>query len=571
MLIRTIQKQKRISDTSSEFFSPLCCKINIILGGGGEVNNRSKKIIEILALISIVALFIATCKTEVNNTEISTPSLSISPLPGPSISQNPSPDSNYPSISPGNNLPEDVVEAKYLKIIYTADNKGKYFALSDWQTYIQKKFGIEIYVDYQLLSSDSILKKNRLIDGLLYLKYNEISVSVNNTEVLRLSNGDFAYNLAPYYEKYGWNKFIEKQYMDALNINGSIYAIPAADMKYIVPRYYNAEYLEKLDMDVPETISQFHEYLLATKELNAGDNTFYPMVVFPMYTLCTADIFRAYGVYFNSIMNNARVFNPNTNSFEDGVFSENIEEAVGFIRQLQQEELFIVYDMFGIEGGVSNFNKKLATEYNVVYNTKKFGFSPYSLAEFAYERTNGYYLTHINLDNVCEIRSDLAFYMFPKSIENINGTIELFNRLFTDSQYYADLRFGIEETDYYVIDGIPVKQEPNVGVLLNLKQIKPIYDRSASNSPESIEIAESISNELAYENNVFNQKWSYSDRGVNRDSNQDNSIEILFDKELSPYDAIEKYRSEFRKSGKLAILNELNEKIGAVSIYDYGN
>ena len=84
-------------------------------------------------------------------------------------------------------------------------------------------------------------------------------------------------------------------------------------------------------------------------------------------------------------------------------------------------------------------------------------------------------------------------------------------------------------------------------------------------------IAETISANLSFESNVFNQKYTYLDNGYKRDSNQDNAIEYLFDKTLSPYDAIEKYRDDFVKQGRLAILNELNERIGAVSMYDYGN
>ncbi len=529
-----------------------------------------KRTIKILVLAFGIALLITSCNPEVNESPAVKPDISMSPVQSPGITPNPSQDNNQSSISPNSEIPDDIVEADHIKIIYTADSTGKYYGLSDWQTYIHEKFGIEIYVDYQSLSADSINKENLIIDGILYLKYHETYVSSYNTEVLQLSNDDFAYDLLPYYEKYEWDEFIEKQYIDALNVDGSIYAVPAADVKYIVPRFYNTSYLDELDSEVPETIAQFHEYLLATKDLNSSDDTFYPMVIFPLHTPSTADIFRAFGVYFNSMWNNARTFNPNTNSFEDGVFSENIEEAVGFIRQLQNENLLMVYDIFG-ETVQGVFSKEMATEYNVVYDIGKYGFSQYIMAESAYERTNGYFLTHTNISNVCEIRKDLAFYMFPKTIENINGTVELFNRFFTDSEYYADLRYGIENIDYFVIDGIPVKHEPKTGVLLNLKPIKPVRDINSSFAPDSVSIAQYISATLAYESNVFNQKWTYSGRGANRDINHDNSIEVLFDKELSPYDAIEKYWSDFIKEGKLSILNELNERIGAVPVYNYGN
>lgn len=515
--------------------------------------------LKILIPLLIISFMITGCNTKVDKNTIPKPSLSISPSIQPGYNQKPS-DSSIPSIAaPNVTIPPDVKEAEVLNIIYTADNTGKYYQLSDWQTYIQDKFGIEIYVDYN--------GKNQM-DGVVYLRYLDAHVSAYNTQVLQLSNEEFAYDLSPYYQKYGWDKYIENQYLDALDTDGSIYAVPAANTKYIVPRYYNKEYLDQLNMEVPETVERFREYLLATKELNSSDVTFYPMVMFPMHTLCTADIFRAYGVYFNSIMNSARVFNPNTQSFEDGVFSENIEEAVGFVRQLQSEQLLVFSQIPG-EGSLGAFNKKLSSEYNVVYNTKTFGFSPYIIAQSDYERVNGYFLTGSNVSNVCEVRSDLAFYMFPKAIENINETIELFNRVFTDNEFYADLRYGIEGKDYYVLDGIPVKQEPAAGVLLGINQIKPVYEINDSLSPESVSIVDSLSDILTYENNVFKQKWTYSYSG-DRDSNQDNHIEIIFNKEISPYDAIEEYKKEFRKSGKLNMLNTLNEKIGVVTTFNYG-
>lgn len=534
------------------------------------MNTSFIRISKILVPIIIIIFLISGCKAQINETSTLRPDISINPDLNSTVNPNPGNESNSPSLSPSVTIPGDVSEAASMNIIYTADNTGKYFRLSDWQTYIHEKLGVEIIVDYRILNADYIYDENIELDGVLYLKYPDAAAYAYNTEVLRLSNGDFAYDLSPYYEKYGWDEFLDKQYLDPLIINGSIYAVPAYSDRFIVPRYYNKTYLTELNLVVPDTIPKFYEYLLKTKEMNAADDTFYPMVIFPLLTPCTADIFRAFNVYVDSKTNNARVFNPNTNSFEDGIFSENIEDALGFIRQLQNEELLLVYDMPGqTEHGV--FNKELATEYNIVFDIKKFGFAPYFATESAYERASGYYLTHLNNTNVCEIRNEIAFYMFPKAMKNINGTLELFNRLFTDTQYYADLRFGIEDIDYYVINGMPLKQEPLTGVLLNLKQIKPVYNAEAALVPESVAIAETISAKLSFESNVFNQKYTYLDNGYKRDPNQDNAIEYLFDKTLSPYDAIEKYRDDFVKQGRLAILNELNERIGAVSMYDYGN
>ncbi|MFO7611663.1 MAG: hypothetical protein R6W99_04135, partial [Clostridia bacterium] len=46
-------------------------------------------------------------------------------------------------------------------------------------------------------------------------------------------------------------------------------------------------------------------------------------------------------------------------------------------------------------------------------------------------------------------------------------------------------------------------------------------------------------------------------------------FESLFNKDISAYDAIEFYKKEFARTGKINLLKEFNENLGMTMTYDY--
>ncbi len=536
---------------------------------------------KLLIIIVMILFLFSGCNEGANNSEMTPPSISINPVSSaiPSATF----EDADPHISSNSLLDDNYEQLNIINISYLADNSLKYINISDWQTYIQEKFDLELYVNYRAMNAKDLLNKTRIIDEIIYLNFPRGLISAWNSDVYEYGDARIANELSSYYQKYGWGEYIEQDYITALSINGGIYAVPAVNSKYIVPRYYNAKYLEVLDMDIPASIDEFYDYLKAAKAMKKGDISFYPMCV-PAYALTQSlsDIFRAYDVYMNSTWKTSISYNPNTASFEDAVYSDGAEPAITFIRGLQQENLMLIYglnqyvnDEYPLtnrfENNINSFSKEFATEYNYVFDSNRNTFIPFAVADSTYDQESGYYLSYTNSKNVSEVRSDLAFYVFPKAIENIDGTIELFNQIFTDSDYYADLRYGMEDTDYYVIDGIPVMIPPLKGSFVDLKLIKPMDDNSASYAPDSIMIIEGLTNEVKFEKNVFNQVFTYLDTEKYNYARYDNNIDILFYKSVSPYDAITEYKKEFKKTGRLAAINELNEKISAISLYDYND
>lgn len=516
----------------------------------------------------MILFLFSGCNEGANNSELTPPNISINPV----LSAIPSATfeaANYEQLN-------------IINISYIADNSLKYKSVGDWQSYIQDKFDVELYINYRAMCAEDLLNKTRVIEDIIYLNFPRGSVSAWNSDVYDYGNAAIAYELSQYYEKYGWSEYIDSEYIEALSANGGIYAVPAINNKYIVPRYYNSMYLDALNMEIPTDIGGFYNYLKAAKTLKEDDGQFYPMCV-PEYglTQSLSDIFRAYDVYTNSIWNTTISYNPNTASFEDAVYSENMETALGFVRKLQEENLMLIYgtsrymneefqSMDGFEIDSKKFSKELATEFAYVFDTKHNGFKPFAVSEVTYEYENGYYLAYTNSKNICEVRSDLAFYVFPIAIENIGGTVELFNSIFTNTDFYADLKFGIEDNDYFVIDGVLITIKPETGSLVDLKLIRPVDDTISSYSPKSSKIIGELSDEIKFDKNVFNQIFTYLDIRKYTFTN-DANVDILFFKNVSPYDAITEYKKEFNKSDKLIAINELNGKIGAVTYYNYGD
>ncbi len=264
----------------------------------------------------IALIFLSGCNEDTSHSKTDNPDILQSTIP----------------LNSNGQLPEMFESVNLLSIYQPAGNKDeKYFNLMSWQDYIFQKFGLEINMFY---SQEEVGGVSAVYYFNSRIKYPYSRVD----QVFNYVNPDMAYDLTPYYEKYGWDSLIASEYIEALKVDGSIYAIPTTPNKYIIPRYYNAEYLNQLDMEVPTDINSFRNYLVESKKIMEGDGLLLPMFIpqrqmFP----CMSDIFRAFGAYVNSEYNSTMSFNPNTQSFEDAVYSENIETALGFVKSLQEE------------------------------------------------------------------------------------------------------------------------------------------------------------------------------------------------------------------------------------------
>lgn len=489
--------------------------------------------------------------------------------------------SNTPAINSLLPLPENFEQVSSLFIIYPpAGASNKYRDLSKWQTMIQEKHGIGLFVHYPSYPTD-ILAEVAAFDGIIYLHYTG-KYSTGSPSIFRYGSPESAYDLSQYYMKYGWDRYFDSEFLERLRIDGGIYVVPTYIQRFAHPRYYNSEYLNALRMEVPETIFEFYDFLKGAKRLKKVDNSYYPMCIWEQrLARCTSDIFRAYGAYVNSTDDSAVSYDPNTGAVEDAVFSPDFEKALEYIKALQAENLLYISGQNGFSGTFTTkfdglYGQKgkdaLATEYRQILITASGGFTSDMNQKVAYETQKGYYLTGSNTMNVCEVMYAPSFYVFPKGIENINGVIELFDMVFTNTSNYADLRYGIQDIDYIIADNTLIPEEPLFGSFVDLKLLIPVDDYYSSLRPEGTKAIEEFSSNLLYEKNIFNDFTAHYNRFLEGDYfgySYPGYFGSLFNKDYSALYAIEQYKNEFYKSGKAALLQEINDRLGTVMSYDY--
>ncbi|MBN2884289.1 MAG: hypothetical protein JXN10_12240 [Clostridia bacterium] len=490
---------------------------------------------------------------------------------------------NLKTISPENTATDPLRHETSLGIIYPAFLDGKYYNLVNWQEYIQNKFGISIELSYKTISP-SELHNLDLGSNILYLSYADNMVYQFNTQIFNYVVMDSFYDLTPYYNRYNWDENIDPQHISKLIGNEGISAVPAYDKKYVVPRYYNSELLSKIGMSVPRTTAEFHEFLRAARAYNNDRADYYPMFTTNLHlSVSTSDIFRAFNVFLNSEFNSSIAYNPTTETIEDGVFSPDMETGLQYIRMLQNERLFGIASLGkqqekdGITENkfltdFSSIDKVFATEYGAIYDSRYDFFILDSAAEVGYDYIEGYFLEGTNTKNVCEVRQNISFYLFPKSIENIDGVIELFDMVFSKTEYYYDVKYGIEDRDYYIDEstGQVLAITPSKGSFVGLHtingQIAEEYNVKGRNSIDD------ISSGNMFIKNIFTQVFAYADdREDLSDYMNTYSLDSIFNDNLIPLEAINEYKTIFIKSGGVGLIMNLNSNLGKTSGYDYSS
>lgn len=494
------------------------------------------------SLIILIFLFIVGCSKTGN----------IIPDINQVNSENPA-----PSISQNNQ--EEVESINILYPVFTRDKEK--LETSNWESYFFDIHGIELHVEFVNGSGPSYVFNNNL-EGVLYLTngteffYNQyINVVLNKYEVNTLNK---------YYDEYNWYQYIDSKYILPVTKNDEIKAVPCISNQLAIPRYYNKEYLEMLDMDVPDTISEFSEYLSSVNQI---DSSFYPMYL-NVFTISqnTSDIFRAFGVYIGVVEESTISYNPITSSIEDGVFSPNFESGLQYIRMLEDTKLLKIYNFNTVEGKPTNFQFATEEKRTSLYNPLLREEEP------NYEFLKGYYLVGINHEYLVPAYRNISYYVFLETISNMDGTVALFNELMTNRNYFYDLQYGIEGIDYTLSN---IHADRNS--LLQINQIIP-NENPIQAEIDSFQLLNALPEKLSYELNsntdLFNLRGILSSEDSTNlggffDIMAPNNLAKLFNYENSVSDNIEVYKNEFSKYQIDNIIRQMNDYLGFETIYDY--
>lgn len=461
-----------------------------------------------------------------------------------------------------------------LKIDYYNEKAIEKFPI--WEEYFYDKYNLDIninVINYEI--------EKHFIEEENFVLYLNTSYYNGNKTIYNMIN-DYSLNgLNSAYEKYQWYQDINTDYIEFLKKGREIVAIPCVDSILIRPRFYNKKYIDLLDINIPENINEFTEYLIRVKELNEENQYYYPMILsLRNITTQASDLFRAFNVYVNSNESSMICLNPKTNSFEDAVFSEDFNNAFTYIRKLQQDGLL------GFVRKTTDFtnSKNLATERYNIYNNNHYDIEEYK--EPNYETYNGYYLVGYNDEKLIEVRKELSFYLFPKNNSDFEETINLFNGLFTDRSKYYDLRYGIEDQDYFVFQNRVYTEIENTKELIDLNILLQLNDQNKVRE-STLRAIDTYNEKMFFETNRLTDVLSLSstfpkiyDSSLNMliQAIGCNMIGNLFDKgfsnneitsDLSIEDSINEYKRMFLRLHGPDVLEQLNSKIGETTKYNY--
>lgn len=454
-----------------------------------------------------------------------------------------------------------------LNIQCISNTKTKYFEHETWSVYLKIKYNISIKLNYDSNTDENIIyiPKGNYLYSSVTRAYNELANSQN------------AIDLSKYYERYEWNQYIDEKYINHVTENDGIYSIPIVSSGYLTPRFYDKELLEKLEMDVPTTVAQFYDFLLAAKNHNSDIETYTPIYLDARNIIPgVSDIFRGYNLYLNDSSSSTIGYNPNTQSYEDIMFSPAIYEVGNYVHTLRENDLLYIYN-FIMQGNITSasvnpFETELypsqvhfATE---LYRSSEQGDLLYNYNANIpdYDYLKGYYLSGNNEENLVKVKKDISFYVFPKTLSNPDETIELFNQIFTNNKYFYDFSYGIEGSDYSRVNEETTLIKPLVGSYPNLQ----LLTSNEQYFPQTLDniFLKTAPSLLFYEENNFDYKINILIPTVVDDYNNQPFI-MLFNQNIPVIDAVTEYRQVFLRSGMKEKVKELNEMIGTTSNYTY--
>ncbi|MCK5812013.1 MAG: hypothetical protein KAG94_03895 [Clostridiales bacterium] len=467
--------------------------------------------------------------------------------------------------------------ADSLNIQCLGSTSDKYFEYETWSVYLKIKYNISIKLNYD---SDTDV-------NIIYVKKGNYLYSNVTGGYDRFANSQNALDLSKYYKRYEWNQYIDEKYINHVTNNDGIYSIPIVSSGYVTPRFYKKELLEQLEMDVPTTVGQFYDFLLEAKKLNSDIETYTPIYLnYRNLVPGLFDIFRGYNLYLNNSWGYSTIgYNPNTQSFEDVMFSPAIYEVGDYIHNLLENDLLYIYGHNDIIISITSDNpsKPVVTIYNPfetelypsqvhfateLYRNPEQGdlLGNYNANIPDYDYLKGYYLSGSNEQNLVKVHKDISFYIFPKTLSNPDETVELFNQIFTNNKYFYDFSYGIEGSNYTRENEETTLIKPIVGSYPNL-QLLTSKEKYLPQTLDNIFLATAPSL-LFYEENTFDIKTSYF-LAITKDENNFEPFILLFDKDVTVVDAVMEYRKIFMESGMKDKVKERNDMIGTTSHYTY--
>lgn len=460
----------------------------------------------------------------------------------------------------------------------------------------KKRFGIELNITASMSIDTSGMKSAQQVkstgaDGLYLFPYASIS------RITELAESGSIIPIEKFLiDNPVWNELpvsMRKMYQDA---DGHIWALPRGFTPVVMGRVFRADYLSELDLAVPTNLDMLYE---VSKEFAYSDpdrngiNDTYGMV----YNNAGGfrDIFYANGVPVNTsndgFQRTSISYNTIYESFEDSMLMDNMPGTMEYLVKLSDDG--IIRKLSGrSSGNVSNFSgdKRIANSFisipGYIFTDDKYvvasgisGTETKNLNPLTYDFLDGFYLLGANTENpsatintfVSMMFGDLEAYLFASrgmqgnsyvlNMDTVEVSDKSFfsygqealvksNPLFTYETMNLDLNYELASSGF-------------LGDLINNYTARDMYIETAMAS----EIMYDITMDFAYPE-VFISKPGEL---INSSSGTmfDSQFERLLTGSVSVSEAINTYKKNMRILGMEYIINDLNEKIGAVTKFHY--
>lgn len=330
-----------------------------------------------------------------------------------------------------NNKLEDniisIIRPRFSSVIYNDD------FVRDWERYMEDKYHVNLnLIDVERKNNENgwnidtdYLLKNQ-IEGLIYVEsFSDLNHLINSGVIVPIN--EYLQNIESFDNT---SEELLKLYSDEVD---NIWALPLIETVNLSKRYYNSDWLEKANMEIPGNIEDFLTYaqFVANEDPDGNDkkDSYVLDLNSNSFIKDTIDILRAFGCYPGT--QGTIGYNPYKQKFEDIVFTKEFAEALTYLK--------VLYDAGCISYNNTIQKDQLASYYGNEERSDYFDSNQY-----------GYYLLGTNETNLIRIqgkRYGLAVLKYTYNASSlINGFLDM---VYSNEESWMDLRFGRQNIEYF--------------------------------------------------------------------------------------------------------------------------
>ena len=437
-----------------------------------------------------------------------------------------------------------------------------------WEEYIKEKFSISI--DLHCLHYDENLFKIIPDSGIVYFEnLIQLNEFIDRGLLIELN-------------KYGIETIFNQYELNLYSKNSNIYGIPVSNFYEYYSRFYINSKTENITVKNIDSIDSFYEVMkkLCNSDIDEKKVTAIGLNIKYAHRQLY-DISRAFGCYFgtqNQIIGNALTYNPNTNSFEDCVFSDNIFDYINYLELMKEQ-------------GILELDEIIWHKYDEGYPYITFWASVVSNINNEKFTIGSNYLIGNNTNNLYEINNYINSFGILKNTSNIESSIKLItDKPNSDNEFYLSLSWGIQDVDFQIHENYFVNYDlDNEAVGINSLNNTPMcFSKNVKlEVDEIIEMREkAIQRNFSYDayieklnhEIIFSLPYEYCEEFLLNKSfyNREGPIDFnqivlrqVLENEVSTNDAINEYKKIFYKRNMKDEIYILNTNISSETKNSY--